>query len=222
MARWMTRISALAQKYGLSVAEYKILARLKTPFQVQEFITSIPANFEVDGDTCLTVHEVLSQRRAHCIEAAMVAAMAFWLQGRPPLLLDMRARADDTDHVVALYREGKYWGAISKSNHVWLRGRDPLYRTMRELCLSYFHEFTKGREKTLLAYSKPFDLRRYDPVLWVSGQGSCWGLIDALDQSRHYALLSKSSVKRLQPRDSMEMRADQLRQFKKPALRKRP
>lgn len=175
----------------------------------------MPPNFEPGGDTCLSAGEALRQRRAHCIEAAFVAACALWMNGEPPLLLDFQARGDD-DHVVALYRRHGCWGAISKSNHVWLRWRDPVYRSVRELAMSYFHEYTGKGRRSMLTYSVPFDLRRFDPKLWIGGKTNCWGIAGALDGTRHYRLVTKAQIKSLRAPDPIEQRADKLHDFRRP------
>ena len=127
------------------------------------------------------MREVLRTRSAHCIEGAMLAACALWVHGEPPLVMDMRA-VRDYDHVVALFRRHGRWGAISKTNGVGLRGRDPVYRSLRELAISYFHEYCNRRDhKTLREYSVPVDLRRFDTKLWVSGKKNAWDLADQLD-----------------------------------------
>src|SRR6185369_13110154 len=105
---------ARREDLGLTPAEFALLRRLDTPRRIQAFVYGLKQNFELGGETCLTVREVLRTRRAHCIEGAMLAACAFWVHGEPPLLLDMRA-VRDFDHVVALYRRHDLWGAISKT-----------------------------------------------------------------------------------------------------------
>ena len=134
---------------GLTTEEGRILRGLRTPQQIQAFIVDLHANFEEEGDTLRSVQGVLKHRKAHCIEAAFVAACALWLNGDPPLLLDLTATKEDADHVIAVFRRGGHWGAISKSNHVWLRWRDPVYRSPRELAMSYFHEYTNRQRKSL-------------------------------------------------------------------------
>src|ERR1700733_3030649 len=146
-------------KLGLSRAQARRLVRLETPARIQSFINRLPANFEPNGDTCLSAAEALRQRRAHCIEAAFIAACALWMNGFPPLLLDFQARGDN-DHVVAVFRQFGCWGAISKSNHLWLRWRNPVYRSLRELAMSYFNEYVAKGRRNLRTYSVPFDLRR--------------------------------------------------------------
>ena len=198
---------------GLGARERRLLAACRTPRALQAFIDSIRINPERGGDTCYTVREVLRYRYAHCIEAALVAACALWLRGEAPLLLDLRAR-DDFDHVVALFRRNGLWGAISKSNHVQLRGRDPVYRSLRELAMSYFHEYHNDHGKrSLREYSRAFDLRRLDPKLWVSGEGA-WEVERRLDLSRHYRLFPAAQERLLTPIDAMERKAGRLVEYR--------
>jgi len=209
----MSGALSAALKLGIPRREAMVLARLKTPESIQDYITRLPANHEPDGDTCLSVVQVIRQRRAHCIEGAFVAACALWIHGQKPLLMDMQARGDD-DHVVTLFRRDGYWGAISKTNHIWLRWRDPVYRSLRELAMSYFHEYVYGNKKTLRSYSGPIDLRRFDPKLWVTNGEHCWDVGAALDDVRHYPLLTPAQARRLRRRDAMETRAGKLLEYR--------
>ncbi len=202
-------------KLGLSPAQAGTLARLRTPEQVQDFVSSIPINFEPEGDTCLSVAEVLKQRRAHCIEGAFVAACALWMNGARPLLMDFQAMGDD-DHVITVFQRDGHWGAISKSNHIWLRWRDPIYRSPRELAISYFHEYVRGAAKTLHKYSRPFDLRRIDPKEWVTNPKPCWDVAEALDLSPHFPLITRAQARRLKRRDKIEIQAGQFVQYAAP------
>jgi hypothetical protein len=202
-------------KLGLSPDQAETLARLRTPEQIQDFVGSIPINFEPDGDTCLSVAQVLTQRRAHCIEGAFVAACAFWMNGERPLLMDFQALGDD-DHVIAVFRRDGHWGAISKSNHIWLRWRDPVYRTPRELAISYFHEYVRGSQKTLHKYSRPFDLRRLDPKDWVTNAKPCWDVAEALDLSPHFPLITRAQARRLRRRDELEVQAGRFLEYAAP------
>jgi hypothetical protein len=205
---------SFGQKLGLSRSHAALLARLNTPEKIQDFVTALPINTEPNGDTCLSVHETLSQQRAHCIEGAFVAAAALWLNGEPPLLMDMKAEGDD-DHVITLFRHRGCWGGISKSNHVWLRWRDPIYKSLRELALSYFHEYaTDAGHKTLRSYSRSFDLRGQDPALWVSNKDSCWEMAAAVDSVRHYPLITRTQAKHLRPRDKMEIKASKILEYR--------
>jgi len=197
---------------GLTAEEGRVLSALRTPWRIQQFIVGLHANFEKGGDTLRSVRGVLRHREAHCIEAAFTAACALWLQGEPPLLMDLTAKGD-SDHVVTLFRRDGCWGAISKSNHVWLRWRDPVYRSLRELAMSYLHEYTKETRKTLRTYSVAVDLRRFAPADWVTNDEDCWEVGAALDDVRHYPLITPAQARRLAPRDATEMRADDLVQY---------
>src|SRR5882724_10388967 len=153
--------TARREDLGLTRAEFAILRRLDAPQKIQLFLNAIPANHEIGGETILSVREVLRQRRAHCIEGAFVAACALWIHGDPPLILHMDCDISDYPHVIAVFRRNRCWGAISKTNGVGLRYRDPVYRTLRELAMSYFHEyFNKRYQKTLRSYSAIVDLRK--------------------------------------------------------------
>jgi len=212
----MRKRFARREDLGLGQAEFRVLQRLDSPHKIQAFLNALPQNFEPEGDTVLSVREVLRQRRAHCIEGAMLAAAALWVHGEPPLLLDMRAKRD-YDHVVALFRRRGLWGAISKTNGVFLRWRDPVYRTLRELAMSYFHEYCNRRDhKTLREYSVPFDLRRADPQLWAGGTKHAWEVAETLDALRHFPLLNGHVLREVARRDPFERRAGRLLQYRKP------
>jgi hypothetical protein len=211
------------QDLGLARAEFAVLARLSTPAKIQAFLNALPANHELSGETILSVREVLRQQRAHCIEGAFVAACALWVHGDAPLVLHLDCDASDYPHVVALFRRRGHWGALSKANGSALRYRDPVYRSLRELTLSYFHEYANGRgDKTLRSYSAAFDLRRLDPALWVTADDACHTAHDMLAAARHYPLLSQAQLRLLVRRDRFELRAAKLVQHPKPAVRRAP
>jgi hypothetical protein len=202
---------------GLSRGEHATLRRLSSPEKVQAFLNAIPINHEIGGETVLSVREVLRQRRAHCIEGAMVAACALWVNGEPPLVMHLDCHESDYPHVIALFRRAGAWGAISKTNGAPLRYRDPIYRTLRELALSYFHEYSNKRgHKTLRSYSASFDMRRIDPKEWVTSTKSCWDTHDRLTELRHYRLISKRQERLLAKRDAFERKASKLVEYPKP------
>ena len=210
-----------ARDLALTGKERATLLRPSNPQSLQAFINAIPINHELKGDTCYTVREVLRHRRAHCIEAALVAACSLWLHGEPPLIMDMRARGD-WDHVVALFRRGGLWGAIAKSNHVALRGRDPVYRTLRELALSYFHEYHNDRgEKTLREYSRALDLRTLEPDAWAIGEGGAWEAERRVDLVRHYPIIPATHSRYLSRIDAMEWKAKRLVEYPHPHAHRR-
>lgn len=212
----MRRKHARREDLGLTPAEFAVLKRLNTPQKIQAFVYGLQQNFELDGDTCRPVRRVLRERSAHCIEGAMLAACALWIHGEPPLIMDMRA-VRDFDHVVALYRRHGRWGAISKTNGIGLRSRDPVYGSLRELAMSYFHEYTNRRDhKTLREYSIPFDLRRIEPQVWVSGTKNAWSVCEALDELRHFKLLDGRHLRAVTRRDPFERQAGSLLQYRRP------
>ena len=214
------RIRPARREYlGLTRAELAILKRLSTPERIQDYLNALPANFEIGGQTSFSVREVLRQRRAHCIEGAMLAACALWVHGEPPLLMDLRAERD-YDHVVTLFRRRGCWGAISKTNPPLLRWRDPVYRSLRELAMSYLHEYANKRgQKTLRSYSDPFDLRRLDPKIWVTSGKNCWKVGEILDALRHRPLLTKRQARMLRLRDVIERKAGALAEHRAPRRR---
>ena len=208
--------AASREQLGLTPLEFRMLERLRTPEKIQDFLHGLPSNFERNGETCLSVREVLRQRRAHCIEGAMLAACALWIHGERPLLLDLKAERD-YDHVVALFRRHGCWGAISKTNPPLLRWRDPVYRSLRELVMSYLHEYANRRnQKTLRSYAGPLDLSRIDPSAWVTNGKHCWDIATRLEDRRHVPLLTRAQAKRLRMRDSVERRVASILQYRPP------
>jgi hypothetical protein len=210
---------ARREDLGLTRGEFAALERLSTPQKIQAFLNAIPINHEIGGETVLSVREVLRQRRAHCIEGAMVAAAALWVHGEPPLVMHLDCHESDFPHVLTLFRRHGAWGAISKTNGTPLRYRDPIYRTLRELALSYFHEYSNKRgHKTLRSYSASFDMRRIDPEDWITSRKNCWTAHDRITELRHYPLISRRQEKLLTKRDPFERKASKLVEYPRPAL----
>jgi hypothetical protein len=208
-----------AEDLGLTRGEFLALERLSTPQKIQAFLNAVPINHEIGGETVLSVREVLRQRRAHCIEGAMLAAAALWVNGEPPLVMHLDCHQSDFPHVITLFRRHGAWGAISKTNGTPLRYRDPIYRTLRELALSYFHEyFNKRGHKTLRSYSTPFDMRRLDPEEWITAKKNCWPAHDRITELRHYALISRRQEKLLIKRDAFERKAARMVEYPRPVL----
>ena len=208
---------ARRQDLGLGVREFDRLARLDSPQRIQAFINAIPINHELDGETAYSVRSVLRHRRAHCIEGAFVAACALWIHGEPPYVMHLDCEPSDYPHVIALFRRNGAWGAISKSNGVALRYRDPVYRSLRELALSYFHEYSDKRgRRTLRSYSGAFDMRRLDVDKWVCNETNCWEAHDRLAGLRHYPLMDARHVKHLSRRDPFEQRMAGTVQYPRP------
>jgi hypothetical protein len=194
----MRKKRATREWLGLSRAEFATLQRLRTPERIQSFLNDLRQNFELQGETCNSVRTVLRERRAHCIEGAMLAACALWIHGEPPLLLDFEA-VHDFDHVVAVFRRNGRWGAISKTNGIGLRWRDPVYRTLRELAMSYFEHYYNPRgEKTLRGYgARPVSLTRFDSkVDWRASDDNVWEIPEYLCDIAHRPVLLNGSGER--------------------------
>jgi hypothetical protein len=167
-------------------AERAVFRRLNKPDKIQRFLDfDLAYNKEHGGVTCRSPRRVLRDRTAHCMEGALFGAAALRMLGHPPLLLDLEAVRDD-DHVLAIYRERGYWGALAKSNYSGLRYREPVYRTLRELVMSYFeHYFNLRREKTLRGYSRPVNLTRFDRQQWMIAEEDPWMIPEYLCEIPH-------------------------------------
>jgi len=185
-------------KYGFDAGERRVLKALKTPERIQRFLdTEIAYNKEPDGDTLRSPRRVLRDQVAHCMEGALLAAAALRVQGYPPLLLDLEAVRDD-DHVLAVFKQHGHWGAIAKSNYSGLRFREPVYRNLRELAISYFeHYFNHSREKTLRNYSRTVDLTRFDRIGWMTAEDDLWVIAEHLAKIPHVALLRNGARRRI-------------------------
>ena len=178
---------------------------------MQKFLDEgIRYNKEPDGETCRSPRRVLRDGVAHCFEGALVSAAAFRFHGRAPLLLLLKAERDD-DHVLALFRErgsGGAWGAVAKSNYSGLRFREPVYRTLRELAMSYFeHYFNLEGEKSLRSFSRPVDLRRFDARDWERAEEELWDVSDHVGLRPLRPLLTAWQVRRLRRVDARLERA---------------
>jgi hypothetical protein len=170
--------------------ERAVFRLLGSPEKIQRFLDGLAYNKETGGPTCRSPRRVLRDRTAHCMEGALFAAAALRMLGYPPLLLDLEAVRDD-DHVLAIYRLRGRWGAMAKSNYSGLRHREPVYRTLRELVMSYFeHYYNLRREKTLRHYSRPVNLARFDAIHWMTAEEDVWAIPEYLTTIRHTPLLA--------------------------------
>ena len=180
----------------MSPADVRTLRALKTPARIQRFIDGIEYQY---ANTAWSPRRVLWERKGHCVEGALLAAAALCVNGHPPLIMDLEAVHDD-DHVLAVYRERGLWGSIAKSNFAGLRFRAPVYRTLRELALSYFELYYNLRgERTLRSYSMPVNLERLDGRKWMTCEEDAWCVVEALIAARHYPLFP-DKVARALPR----------------------
>jgi len=200
----------------LSKAESELYKKLNTPAKVQDFLEAVPYNFEKRGQTCYSPRQVLKYRKAHCMEGAILAAAILRFRGHPPLLLELRADKKDLDHVIAPFKINKKWGAISKTNHAVLRYREPVYDSIRELVMSYFHEyFLDSGKKTLRSYSNPIDLSRFDKQNWATSEKEVWYIDKYLNRVPHKKILTSKQLKSLRPADPVEIKAEKITTWKK-------
>ena len=179
--------------FGLRPQSLRTLRALKTPARIQRFIDGLQYQY---ANTAWSPERVLRERKGHCLEGAVLAAAALRVNGYPPLLMDLEAIHDD-DHVIAVYREGGrergLWGGIAKSNFTGLRFRAPVYRTLRELALSYFeHYYNLRGERTLRGYSRILNLQRFDHLSWITTEKPVWFVAETLLEIRHYKLISRT------------------------------
>lgn len=202
--------------FGFNTNEVRILQKLNSPVKIQDFLESIPFNFEKQGITLMSPRRVLREKKAHCIEGALLAAAALLVNGEKPLLMDLRSVDRDFDHVVSLFRIDDHWGAMSKTNHAVLRYREPIYKSPRELAMSYFHEyFLDDGKKTMRSFSRPFDLQKYRTLNWTTSEDDLWFIEQALDDSPHEQILTRAMLARLRSADKIEIDAGKLTQWKR-------
>ena len=203
--------------YGFNQEEIKLFKTLNTPRKVQDFLDKIPINFEPTGDTFLSPREVLKQNRAHCIEAACLAAAILRFHGHPPLIVDLTSKEGDEDHVIAVFKQHGHWGAISKTNHAVLRYREPIYKTIRELIMSYFHEYIQNssKKKTLRSYTNPINLSQYDKKGWTTDEKNLWYIVDKIFATKHEKILNRKQIATLRKADDVEVQASEVTEWKK-------
>jgi hypothetical protein len=192
---------------GFSSKELRKLRSLKDPHGIQRFLDDMPYHLE---DTAWSPRLVLREQTSHCLEGAIFAAAALRANGFPPLILDLEAE-NDTDHVMAIYRVDGHWGAIAKSNYSGCRYREPVYRSLRELAMSYFNiYFNLRRERTLRTFSRPVNLARFDAQQWMTTEKPIWFIVNYLFEIHHYKLLRPEMAKRLRRVDERLFQAEVL------------
>ncbi len=185
----------------------KIFFSLNSPIKIQAFLDEIPYSAE---DRYRCPRSVLRDRQAHCYDGALFAAAALRRLGYPPLVVDMFAERDD-DHVVAIYKRDEYWGAVAKSNFVGLRFREPVYRSLRELVMSYFEfYYNVDGEKTLRSYTRPLNLKAFDRMHWMRSDDHLDVIAQRLDELRRIPLLTARMVANLSPMDKRTYQAGML------------
>lgn len=179
-----------------------------TPWAIQQFLSAIPYN---PKEECKSPGRVLLEGNAHCFEGALFAASRLRRIGHPPLLVDLKAWNDD-DHVIAVFKEDGCWGAVAKSNFTTLQFREPVYRSLRELAMSYFDlYFNTLGEKTLRAYSSVMRLAQFDDRNWMETDDDLEYIGDAFSSLRYHDLVAPEQIGRLSPVSDDLMKAGLLR-----------
>ena len=174
--------------------EVSFLKELSDPDKIQRFLDSIDYNPNYE---CRSPRWVIKKRSAHCFEGALFAAASLNFIGYKPLLVDMKSFNDD-DHVIAVFKEDGHWGAVAKSNFTTLRYREPVYRTLRELIMSYFDfYFNINGDKSLRSYSLPLDLTIYNKLKWTTTNDDLEYIGDKLEKLHHYDVVTKKMIKKL-------------------------
>ncbi len=178
---------------------------LRSPDAIQRFLDDLLYNKEKGGETARSPRRVLETGEAHCFEGALFAAAALRRLGRPPLVVQLRATVRDDDHVLAVFRErpgSGGWGAIAKSNYSGLRFRSPVYRSLRELVMSYFEGYYNLEgEKSLRAFERPVDLARFDRRGWETAEEDLWDVSGYLATRRFSPILTRTQIRALTPMD---------------------
>ncbi|HOT91177.1 MAG TPA: hypothetical protein PLJ78_05205 [Anaerolineae bacterium] len=190
----------------LNEEQWAIWTGLTSPAKIQAFLDSTAYAAENVNRSPL---RVLRDRRAHCLDGGLFAAAALRRLGYPPIIVDLLPEegADD-DHVLAIYKYNGFYGAVAKSNFVGLRFRDPVYRTLRELVMSYFEVFFNIHgEKTLRAYTVPLNLNRYDPQEWLWNDAAADAIEQRLKTLHRFPVLSPELVAILTPVDARSYEA---------------
>lgn len=202
---------------SINKEEREIFKKCNSPRKIQDLLDSIPINFEQSGDSFLSPREVLKQNRAHCIEAACLAAAILQFHRQQPLIIDLTAVREDEDHVIAVFRQHGHWGALSKTNHAVLRYREPIYKTIRELVVSYFHEYIKNetKKKTLRSYTNPINLRQFNAKGWITDEKDLWYIVDEIYATKHIPLLSRKQIATLRKADNIEIKSGEIHEWEK-------
>lgn len=192
--------------FDLTKTELGIFKRLSSPIKIQNFLDTLAINWEKQGDTNMSPRQVLIHKKAHCFEGALLAGVALWLNGEEPLILELKTPGD-IGHAVMLYKRNGYWGAISKTNHTALRFRDPVYKTIRELVASYFHECFNDNngKKVLRGWSGPFNIKKWG-TKWITSDSDLYPLAEKLFDMPMQELFPKVNEPFIRRADKMEMK----------------
>jgi hypothetical protein len=187
--------------------EIRFLKAVSDPDKIQNFLDSIDYNPNYE---CRSPRWVIRKKSAHCFEGALLAAAALQFIGYRPLIVDMKSFNDD-DHVIAVFKNDGHWGAVAKSNFTTLRFREPVYRSLRELVMSYFDfYFNIAGDKSLRSYSLPLDLSIYDSLQWTTTDNDLEYIGDKLEKIHHYPVVNNKMIKNLKKASDTMLKAGML------------
>lgn len=203
--------------FGLAKKESKFFKKLNTPNKIQDYLDSIPFNYEKSGETCMSPINTLKEKKAHCIEGALLASVALWVNNKEPIIVNLKVNnKKDFDHIITIYNENGYYGAISKTNHNVLRWRDPVYKSIRELVMSYYHEYflIPNGEKTLLGYTNPINLKKFG-IKWITRIDNLWDIAEKIYDAKIIEIVPKENKKLIRKAAKLERLSANIPEWKK-------
>jgi hypothetical protein len=199
----MTRDKAFLAAF--SAEQLRVLDSLKTPLAIQQFLWDLPYSTE---ESYRSPRTVLTDRVAHCFDGCLFGAAALRYLGFPPFIVELIPNERDDDHLIAVYKKNGAWGAVAKSNFSGLTYREPVYRNLRELVMSYFEEYYNvKREKTLRAFTAPLDLRAFDRLNWMGSDEHLDAIGVRLERVKKSRLITGVMARQLAPLDDRSYRA---------------
>jgi hypothetical protein len=185
--------------------KFRVFAKFDSPFEIQEYLDTIPYSNEI---RYRCPRSVLQDKKAHCFDGAVFAAAALQMIGYSPLLVELLPNDRDDDHILAVFQRNGFWGAVAKSNFVGLRYREPVYKNLRELIMSYFESyFNVAGERTLIGYTSPLNLRRFDKFHWLTNDSAMDAIGDGLDRCRKCKILTPEMKRKLTRVDARSYKA---------------
>lgn len=200
-------------KLTFSAKERSLIQRLDTPAKIQDYLNGLKFNFEKGGETLKSPLATMRAGRAHCFEGALLGAYVLSRHGYRPYLIHLKATDRDYDHVIAPFKVGKCWGALSKTNHAVLRYREPVYKSIRELAMSYLHEyFLNDGAKTLRQYSALLNMNDFEKG-WEYSEEDLWGVDRELDKVKHFDMVPASLLPKLRKADKIEIKAGRIVEY---------
>lgn len=202
----------------LNKRELSLVKKLNTPKKVQDFLDQLPFNFEEREETYMSPREMLKANKAHCFEGVLFASLCLTYHGYQNFILDLKVgeRTGDVDHALCVFKVGKFWGAISKTNHSVLRWRDPIYKNIREIAFSYFHEyFLNDGKKTLVSYSAAFDVWKHFGTDWITSRENLHPIALSLDEAKHLPFVPKENKKFVRKAGKTEIEGAAVTEWKK-------